>query len=400
MNHIHDSSKPPNFSLVLGGPFFQLLIRLGLITPTLDLLKKRIILITLFAWMPIFILSLFEGHAWRSVGLPFLFDIEVQARLLIALPLLILSEVLVHKRIRIIVGQFIDRDIITQSELPKFHKIIASAIKLRNSLLVELILFLIVFAGGYWIWNTMSFTEQIASSVENWYARIDASGMHFTPAGYWYNYVSRPLFQFIAYRWYFRLFVWARFLWQTSRIKLNLIATHPDRAAGLGFLGISIAAFMPLILAHGVLLAGLIANSIFFAGAKLTDFVLFIAGVVTYLLVIMIGPLLVFSPSIMSAKRMGLREYGMLASRYVNAFDLKWVRGGVIENQPLIGSADIQSLADIGNSFQVIREIKPFPFNYDVVYSLIFFALIPVLPLILTMIPLNEFILKILTALI
>ena len=99
-----------------------------------------------------------------------------------------------------------------------------------------------------------------------------------SPAGYWYIFVSRPLFQFILIRWYFRLFIWARFLWQSSRLELNLIPTHPDRAAGLGFLGMSSAAFAPLLMAHGVLLAGLMANPIFFAGAKLTDFKMEIIG--------------------------------------------------------------------------------------------------------------------------
>lgn len=317
-----------------------------------------------------------------------------------ALPLLIAAEVLVHERIRHIVGQFIDRDIISESVLPKFQKIIDSAMTLRNSAFIELILLFLVFVGGHWIWTSMSYTEKIASSLENWYATADAAGSHLTPAGYWYNFVSRPLFQLIAYRWYFRLFIWARFLWQTSRIQLNLIPTHPDRAAGLGFLGISIAAFTPLILAHGVLLSGLIANSIFFSGIKLMDSMLLIVGVLVHLLLIMIGPLLFFSPALMRAKRIGLRDYGILVSRYVNDFDLKWVRGGANDNELLIGNADIQSLADIGNSFQVIGEIKPFPFSKDAVILLVVFTLIPLLPLVLIMIPFNELMAKIFTALI
>ena len=52
------------FPSVLGGPLFQLLMRLGLTTPSLDLLKKRIIYITLFAWLPLLLLSLVEGKAW------------------------------------------------------------------------------------------------------------------------------------------------------------------------------------------------------------------------------------------------------------------------------------------------------------------------------------------------
>jgi hypothetical protein len=100
----------------------------------------------------------------------------------------------------------------------------------------------------------------------------------------------------------------------------------------------------------------------------------------------------------MRAKRTGLREYGILASRYVSEFDLKWVRGGATDDEPLVGSGDIQSLADLGNSFQVIRDINPFPFGKDTVIQLAFFTVLPGLPLVLTMIPLEELIMKLLGA--
>lgn len=391
MINIHQSNDPPDFSLVLGGPLFQLLMRLRLTTPGLDFLKKRIIYITLFAWLPLLLLSLIEGTAWRNVGVPFLYDMEDHSRFLIALPLLIAAELLVHKQLRMLVGQFIDRDIITEKVLPNFRDLIASAMKLRNSVIIELILLLLAFVGGHYLWNTVSIMETIASGTGSWYATTDSTGTYLSLAGYWYIFVSRPLFQFIAYRWYFRIFIWAHFLWKSSQLNLNLIPTHPDRACGLGFLAASSILFAPLIMAHGALFAGLIANSIFFLGAKLTDFMTLILGVILFIQLIILGPLLVFSPALMRAKRTGLRDYGVLASRYVGEFDLKWVRGGAA-NEQLIGSSDIQSLADLANSFQVVRDIRSYPFDRDTVIHVFLFVILPILPLILTMIPLEELI--------
>ncbi len=396
MNNIHNSNEPPDFSLVLGGPLFQFLVRSRLATPALELAHRRIVFISMFAWLPLLLLSLVNGKAWGGVGLPFLYDIEMHARFLVALPLLIAAELLVNQRMRLIVGQFIDRDIITEAVLPKFKEVIASAMKLRNSAAIELILFILVFAGGYYLWSTISGIAKIGASTGTWYATVTDGGTQLSPAGYWYIFVSRPLFQFILIRWYFRIFIWARFLWQTSRLELNLIPTHPDRAAGLGFLGMSSAAFAPLLLAHGAGWAGLFANPIFFGSAKLTDFKLEIVGIVLFLLLLVLGPLLVFSPGLMRAKRTGLREYGILASRYVSEFDLKWVRGGAADDEPLVGSGDIQSLADLGNSFQVIRDIKPFVFGRDTVIQLVVFTILPGLPLVLTMIPLEQLITKLL----
>lgn len=398
MKEMNNLPEIQDFSLVLGGPAFQLMVRSKLATPALDLVKRRIIIITMFVWLPLLLFSLIDGKAWGNTGLPFLRDIEMQARFLVVLPLLIAAELLVHKRMRMIVGQFIDRNIITEEVMPEFRKVIRSAMNLRNSIVIEFILFLFAFFVGHYLWSSISGMAEIGIDTDTWYAGMRNGNTHLHPAGYWYIFVSRPLVQFIMLRWYFRIFIWARFLWQCSRLELNLIPTHPDRAAGLGFLGASSAAFAPLLMAHGALLAGLLANPIFFAGAKLIDFKMEILGILLLLLLLVLGPLLVFTSQLLDAKRTGLREYGRLASRYVREFDYKWIRNGAPADEPLIGSGDIQSLADLGNSFQVIREIKPVPFSRDTVIQLIVFTILPVLPLVLTMIPLEELITKLLGA--
>jgi len=380
----------PNFSIVLGGPLFQLLMRLRLMTPNLGLLIKRIIVITLLAYLPLFILSIVEHHAWGDVGLPFLYDFEAQFRFLLALPLLIAAELFVHEQLRPLIKQFTDRDIIIPNELPKFKEGIATAVKMRNSVTVEVILLLLVFVGGHYLWNTLSILESLTSGIGSWYG----AGNHLSLAGNWYNYVSRPIFHFIALRWYYRIFIWTFFLWKTSRLKLNLVPTHPDRCCGLGFLSMTSNMFGALILAHGVLMAGLIANAIFFGGARIDDFVFLVLSVVLFVALIIIGPLLVFVQKIMLAKRKGICEYGTLASEYIEEFDQKWLRGKAPADEAFIGSSDIQALADLSSSFQVVRNIRSVPVDKDTIIQILAFTLIPVLPLIFTLIPMNKIIAK------
>jgi hypothetical protein len=396
MNESEYFKKLQDFSLVLGGPLYQLLIRARLEDSALGHVKQRIVVITLLAWLPLFLLTLFDGKALGGVGIPFLYDIDMQLRFLLALPLLIAAELLVHKRIRTIVQQFLDRGIISQESLPRFGEIIDSTMRLRNSIAIEVVLLLVVFVVGHFIWSAVSGMEQIVQGTATWYASKSDDGVRLSAAGYWYGFVSRPIYQFIFIRWYFRLFIWARFLWQVSRLKLHLIPTHPDRAAGLGFLSVSVFAMSLFILTHGVMLSGLIANRIFYAGAKLIDFKLEAIALITVVMMVVLGPLLAFTPHLMRAKRVGLREYGKLASRYVEEFDQKWVRGGVPVDEQLVGSADIQSLADLGNSFEIIRGIRPIPFTKETVIELIVILLLPVLPLTLTIMPLEELITKLL----
>ena len=90
------------------------------------------------------------------------------------------------------------------------------------------------------------------------------------------------------------------------------------------------------------------------------------------------------------ARRVGLREYGTLAQRYVREFDDKWLRGRAPVDEPLVGSADIQSLADLGNSFEIVRTMRMVPFTKDTVLQLAVVTLLPVVPLLLTMVSLEE----------
>jgi hypothetical protein len=190
-------------------------------------------------------------------------------------------------------------------------------LRLRNSVLAEVLLIAFVYCVGILIlWR-----QYMALDTATWYAAPTVAGLQLSLTGVWYGYVSVPFFQFLFMRWYFRLFIWARFLWQVSRLDLNLVPTHPDRVGGLGFLANTVYAFVPLAVAHGAMLAGPLANRIFFVGAALPEFKVEIAVLVVFLLGVVFGPLLVFAPQLAEAKRRGNREYGTLAERYVREFD-------------------------------------------------------------------------------
>ncbi len=376
-----------DFSLVLGGPLYQFLRRMHLSDDTLMLLNQRIVVITLLAWLPLLLLSVWEGSAWgEKVAIPFLFDIEVHTRFLLAMPLLIIAEIVVNKRMRLIVDMFLRRNLIPENAMQAFNAAITSAFRLRNSVLAEALLIAVVYGLGVLIiWR-----QFIGLDAFTWYSTPLEQASKLSFAGMWYCYVSLPMFQFLLLRWYFRLFIWARFLWQVSRIKLNLIATHPDRMGGLSFITASIYAFAVLATAHGALVAGQLANRIFYLGASLPQYKAEIAVMVAFLLCVVFGPLLVFSFQLSQLKRDGMREYGNLAQRYVGGFDTKWLRNGAPDDEPLIGSADIQSLADLANSYEVVRTIRIIPVTRDAVIYLSSAVLLPILPLMLTMMPLEE----------
>jgi hypothetical protein len=207
---------------------------------------------------------------------------------------------------------------------------------------------------------------------------------HLTKAGFWYVFVSIPLFQFILLRWYLRLFVWFRFLWHVSRLNLHLVPTHPDRAAGLAFLGKSAYAFGPILFAQGAVLAGIVASRVLYHGESLLSFKLQIAGFVAFFVVVILGPLLMFTPQMARAKRKGLADYGLLAQRYVDSFEQKWVLEDPAVSGELLGTGDIQSLADLGNSYAMVRDMRSVPFGLEDISRLAAATAAPFLPLLLT----------------
>ena len=136
-------------------------------------------------------------------------------RFLIALPTLIAAEVIVHSRLRPIARRFVQRRIVLPQDLPRFHRAVESAIRLRNSVPLELGLLAIVYSFGLWFWH-----NRFSIDVATWYAK-PGGRWHLTPAGIWYVFLSIPLLQFILLRWYLRFFIWYRFLWQMSRMQCS-----------------------------------------------------------------------------------------------------------------------------------------------------------------------------------
>ena len=375
MNFLEGS---PDFSLVLGGPVYQLLRKTHLGGDHLELLYRRLLVITSIAWLPLLLLATIGPLAGSAGRLSFLRDVEVHARFLVALPILIAAELLVHARLTPIVRRFIDLRIILPADLPRFNRAVKAAVRLRNSVPLEIALLACVYIFGLWLWS-----DRVVLGTATWYARAGGR-WDLTPAGFWYVFVSIPIAQFVLLRWYMRFFIWYRFLWQVSRINLNLIASHPDRCGGMGFLGKTSWAFGPILFAQGAMLAGVVASRVLYRGESLPSFKLQIGGFIAFFLVVILGPLLMFTPKMAAARRKGLGEFALLAQRYVEGFQQKWIAGQHTSDQELLGTGDIQSLADLGNSFGLARDMRVVPFGLDDITRLAAVTAAPFLPLLLT----------------
>jgi hypothetical protein len=205
----------------------------------------------------------------------------------------------------------------------------------------------------------------------------------------WYWGVCLPIFRFLGFRWLWRLVLWTVVLWRLSRLDLQFVATHPDHAGGIGYLEVVQAEFSTLVFAISATLAASFAESMV-AGTLQGD-ALYPSLVIILLAnaLLFLGPLCIFTPKLWLCRVTALDTYMDLSSRYVMAFDAKWLRGEV-EEPDLLGSADIQSLADLSNSMEVVNTMRLVPASRRLLMILGVAALAPMLPLLLLLYPIAE----------
>lgn len=380
--------EPTDFSLVQGGPLFQLLRSAGLIQPPVGLLRRRIIAAIAIAWVPLLVLTILDGTAAGGIGVPFFFDIDAHCRILLAIPMLLVAEVIIHQRIKVVVRQFLDRGIVAPQDEQHFTDIISSAMRLRNSVAAEVIMLAVTYLMGFLVWK-----RHFALHVPTWIASPVAGEPRFSIAGMWYFFVSMPIVRFLSLRWLFRMWIWYRFLWQlTRRVPLQLNALHPDRAGGLGFLASSVFAYVPFLFAQTVVVSGAIGGKIWHEGATLPQFKMEIVAWVVVFMIVALAPLFFFAGRLAEARRDGLREYGILVSRGVAEFRRKWIKGERSEGSSLMECGDVQSLADLAGSFEVVQSTGLVPFGKTLVIRLAIVLALPFFPLLLTIIPLEKLI--------
>lgn len=371
-----------DFSIVLGGPVYDFLQRIGLVRLGLPNVFRRIIAVVLVTWVPLLLLSMKDGVViGGGVQIPLLFDYSTYGRLLVGLPLLLMAEVVIDPAIRSAVREFVDARLIQEKELPEFERVLHRAQKLRDSVVPEVVLLLLAFFPVFLFqreWET--------GAISSWHST--AKGL--TAAGWWYAAVSAPLLRFFLYRWAFRYFIWTALLWKLSRTPLHLIPTHPDRAAGLGFLGITQTRFGVLFFATGCSFAGHVANSVTHEGATLASFKILIAVFAALCVIVGVCPLVLWVPKMARVRRTGLREYAALGNQYTEEFDRKWIHFSEPPSEPLLGSGDIQSLADLANSYQVIEGMSIAPITKRLVIQLAVLASAPLIPVIVAVTPTNQ----------
>jgi hypothetical protein len=205
-----------------------------------------------------------------------------------------------------------------------------------------------------------------------------------------YFHVGLNLFRFLLFRWGWKLILWYWFLWRVSRLDLQLIPGHSDRAGGLGPLEGVHERFTPLVAALSVIECTALVESISAGALSATAVYPTLALLLLMDGVLFLAPLLVFTDKLWASRTKGVSAYMTLSARYAKDFEAKWTGDSIPEGEPLLGSADLQSLADLTNAIVVVKSMRWITVGPRLLTMMTLAAAAPLTPLLLFQYPLAE----------
>ena len=381
MNGKDDSrfvSSAAEESLVRGGPFIRLQQTVGLLQPDHWNLGRRITFFIAIGWLPLVVLTALLNHQGL---MSLLRDYRVNSRFLIAVPAMLIGELLMDARFRVVMQHIRRAELLDSAELAEVDHVVSRLIRARDSLIPELAVLILL------IVHTVTAYRGLLDATP-WLARATGSELHLTAAGWYAILVSTSIFQFLIGLALWKWLLWTYFAFHLSRRNLKLVPTHPDEHAGLGFLGFTSAAFAPIAFSATAVVAATWRNDILHHGARLMDFKLPGIALVVLIALFALGPLAFFVPRLAAVRRKGILEYEILGQLHSADFHEKWILHRAGHESEFLSALEITTLANFGQAYEKIEQMNAFPADKGALYTLAAAVVIPALPMVLAQIPL------------
>lgn len=366
-----------------GGPPLGLQRRIGLVRGHQLNVPRRALGVVLIAWIPLVVLTFAEDAIHHTATLSSLLgDAGVYARYALAAPFLVVADQECGRRLSAIVHNFVVGGLIRDEDRARFADLLVAARSRLDSRIAEAVVFalaaLFVLAAAF---------SYPSGHLPTWHGSGGAAG--FSWAGWWHVLVSLPLLLVLVLGWGWRFAVWAYLLRRIAGLDLRLVASHPDRAAGLGFLSQSLRAFWPLAAAFSAIAAGRSANLVMESGALPTTSLLFNVGLALAIVSFLSAPLLAFGPTLMRVWRDGTFAYGALASRVGAVFESKWLQREQADASEVLEKPDFSAAADLYGVVANVYSLRMLPVDRTSIFIVCGAVLLPFVPVVLLAVPIE-----------
>jgi len=344
--------------------------------------RRLALLAAAVAWLPLAAFSLVQaGFADVPGAFAFWRDVGVHARYLISVPLFILAEAFCLPRLWQLIDHFPKAGLI--GDLERFAAAVASGRRGFDSRRALICL------GVAALVSTAAIARiHPVAQLPEWHRVTGSSALH-SAAGWWHMLVSVPIGLLLLFIWLWRLWVWAHLLRRIARCQLQLIPSHPDRSAGLGFLGSSLQAFAPVAFAFSTIAASREAQFILSRRAPTSMHLYFNVGVSVFIMVLIVLPLCAFTPALMRAARRGRLAYGTLALQMGQAFERRWLAEELPRaDEEALHAPDFSATIDLYSIVAGARGLRLVPVTRWHLLRLAAVLAIPFVPVLLLKVPL------------
>lgn len=315
---------------------------------------RRAVAIVGIVYLPLIVIGVGMRLA-TGEWIPAIVQISSHVRALIVIPLLLAAEPVMDARAKGFGTYLLEAEVVRTDE-DAYRKLVTRAEQRRNSLSADAILFTLALG------TTLSTATLVNASV-------------FIVIGTMPGIVA---LRFLIFRWLWRWALWGVFLWRLSRLRLDLRGTHADQLAGLGPVLGPAHVFGFVVLGCSAMISAVWTDLALHGELNSAAVVPVAATVAVVAVVLALAPSSVFIAVLYRARKTALERHGALTQRYVKAFDTRWTNA---PGTDALGTADIQSLADIGNSFEMITRMRVLPWSPRVVQTMVLATLVPMLPL-------------------
>jgi hypothetical protein len=343
--------------------------------------SQRIMLLTAIAWLPVAVLTFIEGtFTSTTITMPFIADAVPMVKGLVVLPLLVIADNIIEPMMARVLSYLKTSGIVELSDQDKLTGYIEKMTFMFNQKWIQLILLIMAIVVSWFlqrdyvdIWSERGVTS--------WVIHLEDGAVEKTMAGLWFTFISSPLISFLVYRWVWRFIIWSTFLFRVSRLKLQLLASHTDHAAGLGLIGQGHILFGIIFIVLSCVLSADFANNIFYEGDVLAGLKITIIVFVILCVAVIIGPLSFFSKKLLMLKQKALVEYGSLQMQISRDFHKKWIDDN---GRDLMDSIHPSSMADYSVVYDNVSSMRFIPLNLRSILILAGAIMMPFLPLTLT----------------
>ncbi|MGB8250846.1 MAG: hypothetical protein WCF02_11050, partial [Azonexus sp.] len=362
---------PWAISLVRGDLLFRLQRKIGLIPENGLGIGRRAVFWSLLAWLPIAVWAWINGYLLPlEGGEPLLAHFGINARLLLAVPLFIVAEGMMHSTLTTLLPRLVSSGVVPLGQLDRLRSVLSDIARLRDSVLPWIAIFAALVS--FFLFSRPSEVPHELS-----WAKDQADGAGMGLGVWWYLYVGRTIFLTLLLAWLWRLALLFLLFKRIAGLELSLVPTHPDRCAGLGFMARIPIMFVPVVLGISSVLASGWAHQVVYHDVAIASLRVEIIAFVVVVPLIFLSPFISFLGLMLSTKKQGLLDYGDLIGRHGRLVRERWIDGQQVADDPILDAPELGPIADTAAPYELIAKIRPLPLTMGSLIPLVGAAVLP-----------------------